>query len=231
MTEVGQVLELLDRWRHFPSYQLERRADVFFALYLPGIVEHATGVEVDPLVIPEFPIKREDNNQSTKVDYFVLSRDRRAAFLVEFKTEMESRRIEQDAYLKLAKTRGMNVLLSHIPWMAAASPQKAKYVHLLAALQELGLVRVPSDLEDFAFPDVQRGITKRLEAVEALPTDAEVRVVYLQPQDDGTGGVISFDTVAEYLRTLGDPLAATLAGYVERWREPAARRVRAAETS
>ena len=43
MTELGAVLELLDRWRHLPSYQLERRADVFFALYLPGIVNHALG--------------------------------------------------------------------------------------------------------------------------------------------------------------------------------------------
>ena len=49
------ALELLDRWRHFPAYQLERRADVFFALYLPGIVEHALGVKVDSRVIPVEP--------------------------------------------------------------------------------------------------------------------------------------------------------------------------------
>lgn len=222
MSELGAVLELLDRWRHFPSYQLERRADVFFALYLPGIVEHAMGVEVDPRVIPEFPIKREDNNQSTKVDYFLLSRDRTRAFLVEFKTEMESRRVEQDAYLELARARGLNVLLSHMSKMAAASAQKAKYVHLLEALEELELLRVPADLADFAFPKVRPGITKRLEAVEAVPTNAEVKIVYLQPRDDGAGGVVSFDAVAEYLRTLEDPFAETLAGFVERWREPVA---------
>ena len=79
---LAAVFDLLDRWRHFPSYQLERRADIFFALYLPGIIQRALGVKVDARMIPEFPIKREDNNQSTKVDYFLLSEDRTRAFLV-----------------------------------------------------------------------------------------------------------------------------------------------------
>ena len=221
MNEVDALLELLDRWRHFPSYQLERRADIFFALYLPGIVEHATGVAVDPRVIPEFPIKREDNWQSTKVDYFLVSRDRSQAFLVEFKTEMQSRRAAQDAYLELAKERGLNVLLSHMPGMAAASNQKAKYVRLFVALEELGLLRLPADLREYAAPAVRRGITKRLEAVEALPTNASIEVIYLQPREDGTHGVISFKTVADYLHTLEEALARTLAGFLERWMEPA----------
>ena len=221
MNEVDALLELLDRWRHFPSYQLERRADIFFALYLPGIVEHATGVAVDSRVIPEFLIKREDNKKSKKVDYFLLSRDRSRAFLVELKTEMRSRRATQDAYLRLAQERGLNVLLSHLPEMATASDQKRKYVHLFVALEELGLVRLPQDLRDYAAPTVRRGITKRLEAVETVPTNASIEVIYLQPREAGTNVVISFKTVADYLRTLDEPLARTLAGYVERWVEPA----------
>lgn len=224
MTELGAVLKLLDRWRDFPSYQLERRADVFFALYLPGIVEHALGVKVDPRVVPEFPIKREDNNQSTKVDYFLLAEDRSVAFLVEFKTEMESRNESQDAYLRMAKERGLNRLLEDIPVVAAASNQKAKYVHLLHGLSGLGLLSLPSDIDEYAFPKARRGITRRLGEVRAIPSDAHVEVVYLQPRDSESERSISFRQVAEYLRTVDDALAGTLASYVERWAKPAATR-------
>ena len=97
------IFDLLDRWRHLPAYQLERRADIFFALYLPGIIEHALGVKVDPRVIPEFPIKREDSRKSKKVDYFLISEDRSRALLVELKTDMGSRREDQDDYLTLVR--------------------------------------------------------------------------------------------------------------------------------
>lgn len=29
---LAHLFALLDQWRHFPAYQLERRADVFFAV-------------------------------------------------------------------------------------------------------------------------------------------------------------------------------------------------------
>ena len=32
------VFELLDDWRHLPAYQLERRADIYFAMYLPELL-------------------------------------------------------------------------------------------------------------------------------------------------------------------------------------------------
>ena len=185
------IFELLDRWRHFPAYQLERRADIFFALYLPGIVEHALGVKLDPRVIPEFPLKRADNHQSTKVDYFLLSEDRSRAFLVEFKTEMESRNEKQDAYLVAAKERGLNALLRDIPFIAAASNQQAKYVHLLSALEEMGLMTLPRDVGAYAFPKARRGISNRLKKVEIVETNAAIEVVYLQPRDDGEQGIIS----------------------------------------
>ncbi len=38
------IFRHLDHWRHLPSYQLERRADVFFSVYLT--------VECDDHVIP-----------------------------------------------------------------------------------------------------------------------------------------------------------------------------------
>ena len=219
---LAAVFDLLDRWRHFPSYQLERRADIFFALYLPGIIQRALGVKVDARMIPEFPIKREDNNQSAKVDCFLLSEDRTRAFLVEFKTDLESRNAGQDVYLAAVKDRELMRLLDEIPVIAAASNQEAKYVHLLSALEELGLVSLPSDLFDFAVPRPRRGIRTRLGAVRSVPTEATIEIVYIQPRGTDEEGVVSFHQVADYLRTLDDSLAITLAKHVERWADPAA---------
>ena len=87
---VTRLFDLLDQWRHFPAYQLERRADIFFALYLPGIIEHALGVKVDARVIPEFPIRKEHSRRSTKVDYLALSEDRSSAFLMSSRPRCEA---------------------------------------------------------------------------------------------------------------------------------------------
>ena len=32
MKQIDTLFDRMDAWRHFPNYQLERRADVFFAL-------------------------------------------------------------------------------------------------------------------------------------------------------------------------------------------------------
>jgi hypothetical protein len=218
------VFDLLDRWRHFPAYQLERRADIFFALYLPGIIEHALGVAVDPRVIPEFPIRKEYSRRSTKVDYFLLSEDRSSAFLVELKTDMKSRNRRQDAYLADARSRGLRHLLGDVSVVAEGSKEPAKYVHLLLALEEMGLVSVPSDVGDYAFPEVRRGIKKRISDVRVTAGESTVEVVYLQPHDSMDDRVISFRAVAEYLDTLGDPFSNTFSRYVRRWIEPAATR-------
>ena len=76
----------LDAWRHLPSYQLERRADVFFSLYLHEVLEAELGVELEPTLIPEFPIKRDlvlavdPSGLSVKVDYALVARERRICY-------------------------------------------------------------------------------------------------------------------------------------------------------
>ena len=223
--DFARVFGLLDRWRHLPAYQLERRADIFFAAFLPEILERALGVDIDPRIVPELPIKREDSHKSTKVDYFAMSQDRTRAFLIELKTEMRSRNETQDAYLVTAKQRGLPVLLGNIVAIASASNQKAKYLHLLKGLEELGLVGLPKGMEEYVFPTVRPGINEQLGRVHVPEATAAIEVVYIQPRKAGDDGVISFDAVAEILSTLDDPLARAFGSYLERWTEPAASRL------
>jgi hypothetical protein len=38
VTEIDTLFDLLDAWRHFPGYPLERHAVLYFALYLPEVL-------------------------------------------------------------------------------------------------------------------------------------------------------------------------------------------------
>jgi len=75
MDPLEKVFQHRDRWRHLPNYQLERRADVFFSVYLASIVEAFTGVALKDKFLPEFPLKR---------DLIRLSEDRRGRSIVLF---------------------------------------------------------------------------------------------------------------------------------------------------
>ena len=92
------LFDLLDRWRHLPSYRLEPRADAFFALFLVDVLDRhlqSRGVRVDPRVIPEFPLGQRGTKRSDKADYFAVSADRKHAFLIELKTDMRSLKVDQ----------------------------------------------------------------------------------------------------------------------------------------
>ena len=114
---VSQVFELLNRWRHLPFYSLETRAAPFFALFLRDVLSAHFRAEMHEILIPEFPLRigtlytkdelklrsgtgREPGtNQSYNVDYVALAKDNNTAYLVELKTDMGSKRVEQDEYL------------------------------------------------------------------------------------------------------------------------------------
>jgi hypothetical protein len=101
MTKIDTLFDLLDAWRHFPSYQLERRADLYFALYLPEVLEAKFGFPVQPQLVPEFPLRigtldpDKTTSASYKVDYVALSTARDKALLVELKTDPLSKRFAQ----------------------------------------------------------------------------------------------------------------------------------------
>ncbi len=51
MDIVDSLFDRLDAWRHLPNYQLERRADIFFSLYLAEALEEKYGTDTqDPSI-------------------------------------------------------------------------------------------------------------------------------------------------------------------------------------
>src|SRR5215203_3491788 len=91
---IDNLFSKLDNWSKLPAYQLERRADIFFALYLEKVLELKTGVKIDK-IIPEFPVRKADidpkgNNQSFKIDYIAISKTNKTIYFIELKTSQKS---------------------------------------------------------------------------------------------------------------------------------------------
>ena len=227
MNSIEAVFTLLDRWRHFPAYQLERRADIFFAVYLKAIVEAFVGEPLLDTVIPELPIKRDliwperKSSQSVKVDYALFPRSRDRVYFVELKTDAGSRREDQDTYLTRAKAIGFRAILAGLLDINLATKAYQKYYHLIATLADLGFFALPGDIEAYLFPKPRRGLTKRLHDIELVSIDPAIDVIYVQPEATDGDRVISFADFAAHVRKNDDPLSQLFAEHLMRWRTAA----------
>ena len=145
--KVGAVFDLLDEWRKFPNYQLERRADIFFAFYLPEVLGELEKCKIKGL-IPEFPVRKGllpdcfkgnegQENRSVKIDYLGFSSEK--AFLIELKTEDDSVNSKQIAYLCAAQKLGLQELWKGVEDLKTASNKKGakKYSKLRKSFEEL----------------------------------------------------------------------------------------------
>ena len=198
---MNDFFQRLDKWRHFPAFPLEARSEVFFALFLPTILEKSksVGVKVRPQIIPQFPLKKEENYQSNNVDFFALSDNGERAFLIELKTDMASISKEQACYLKRAMKKDVDETLSDIRKISQRSEQEKKYRHLFSALHEL-----EADLPKLRI---------------------RPEVVYIQPYEsekdkcsDKRFHYIYFDEVADIVESQGD-MGGLFAGYLRKWAE------------
>ena len=201
---IDQLFANLDVWRHFPAYQLERRADVFFSIYLPDYLETERGFDVQA-IIPEFPIRvgtihsKKEINKSFKVDYLIKVRNPGRVLFVELKTDDSSRRLKQDWYLTAAQKVGMRSLLGGLKQIYHATSSKGKYRHLLRGLENANLIRF-SGQEDFDIVDEENKIS----------------IVYLQPNGDGKD-TITFDQLAKFVGKKQDDLSKRFSESLREW--------------
>ena len=235
MDQLTDIFQNLDRWRHLPAYQLERRADIFFSIYLAEVVEAVTGIPVHETILPELPLRKgviwddPDDNRSEKVDYVLFSADRQRVFLVELKTDLGSRRDRQDAYLDRARGVGFRAVVEGIVQLAYAARKHrthmAKYLHLLRVLDGLGFVKLPDDLEAYVFAENRTGLTRKLEAITVASLDPPITILYVQPTRTGDDQQeIDFLTFAEVVERQEDPVSRMFAEYLRRWTWPAGAR-------
>ena len=229
MDPLAALFQNLDRWRHLPGYQLERRADVFFSVYLRGLVEEVSGTPLDEVLLPELPIKRDlvwtdvPTEKSVKVDYVLFSRDRAKVYFVELKTDAGSRRDEQDHYLEAAKRLGFAKIVDGVCSIIRKTTAHQKYHHLVSALAKLGYLTMPDDIRAYLYPAPRPGLSQRLARIVPTGADASVEVLYVQPEATDGDRCIDFEQFAAFVDRHDDPLSRMFAAHLRRWRTPAGR--------
>ena len=201
LNPIEQFFLNLDKWRQLPSYQLERRADVLFSIYLPGFLQSRFG-QTAQIVIPEFPVHIETIypklkiNRSFKIDYLVTLSGKNVVF-VELKTEMASRNEKQDKYLQRAKEVGIPALTKGILKIYSKTLAKAKYEHLLQLLIEAG------------FLDARRAI---------INDKFDISILYLQPSfSQSDRQVITFSEFADFVSQYSDQVSQRFAASLRLW--------------
>jgi len=206
MEYTNELFDLLDKWRHFPSYQMERRADIFFAIFLPQVIESKFNSKVQT-VIPEFPIRigtiEPDRpiNESYKADYFVLTEKPKHSFLIELKTDDSSRRQEQDDYLTAAQEVKLRALINGVITIYQGTKSTHKYNALIDELALSGLIERTAS-----------------EIVNLVSGETEIEVLYIQPNTDPEDSYsISFSAFAEIIERDDDEFASRFAKSLNEW--------------
>lgn len=135
MERLRTLFEMMTDFRTLPAYQLERRADIFFALYLEELLKHCGYFDKDEkvLIVPEFPIKKAGCNRSYRADYMVCST--RKAVYAELKTDNRSICRRQVQYLSDAVRTPMRDVARNIAELYAASALHSKYGALIHRLE------------------------------------------------------------------------------------------------
>ena len=148
--KIEKIFKLLKKWNKYPKYQLERRLDIFFTIYLPEILkEKGIYFELKD-IFPEFPLKKE-NNQSTNADYAIFENkdDEANLYLVELKTEMNSISLKQTDYYKKAQEKNLIDILGEIIEIKKHSKQWRKYEKLLKDIKErYNIIKPNSKVEE-----------------------------------------------------------------------------------
>ena len=206
MNRINELFDNLDDWRHFPSYQLERRADIFFSIYMKTLVQSKFDLEIEH-VIPEFPVRigtiypKIDTNRSFKIDYFAKARGSNKVIFVELKTDAGSRSEKQDWYLERAEEVGVVKLLEGVAEIYRKTNAKKKYRCLLTKLESMCFVKSLSD--------------GNFEIVQA---EYKTALMYIQPNnEDGEENVLTFHEVTEIIGQHNDELSQRFAQSLRYW--------------
>jgi len=222
VNRITALFDRMDEWRHLPNYQLERRADLVFSLYLPEALERKLGHPVLPRLIPEFPVRigtvypQIPINLSFKIDYVALAEDRSKVVFVELKTDAHSRRTKQDRYLEAARDAGLKRLLEGLLVIFRATQSKRKYFCLLRLLEDMGLLRIPEAMNRIVAGKNLVGINKASEGIEIDCPVTQCRIVYLQPKGAGRD-VVNFAEFRETVASHSDPMSQRFARSLEEW--------------
>lgn len=230
MNNIDALFDRMDAWRHLPNYQLERRADIFFSLYLPEVLEKILGTPVLKDLIPEFPIHIETiypdkrTDKSFKIDYVAFSEKLDKTVFIELKTDDSSLQTKQGKYLQAASDVGMSKLIEGLKKIFQATNSKQKYYCLFEQLEKIGRITIPDEVKEIINKPNLQGINKHSEKIRALKIPSKVQVVYVLPnlpdkeeKAEINATYITFNEFAGIVESYDDPVSLRFARSMREW--------------
>jgi len=203
---VEQMLQNLDTWRHLPKYQLERRADMFFGLFVRQIVSEYSGDPIHPIIIPEFPFKhKKTTNHTVNFDYVLFSEKGTCVYILELKTDANSVDHDQLENLKDASQVQFAELLEGIRDVQKNTKQDKKYACLFDLLEK---VKIESPKIELLYLSPRLDDAKR---------DVVLKVV--KKEESEHDNIIDFQMAAEILEKTGGAVECHFAAYLRRWND------------
>ncbi len=137
MDPVAEITQNLRTWRALPGYSVERRIDVLLTPYLATFLGKRMKAEVE-LVTAEFPLPKRlfqgeaGKRQHVAADFLCLRRGASPAWLlVELKTDVASRRGEQDLAYQVCAKAGMLKVLAVLSDVKKKTPHELEYEALI----------------------------------------------------------------------------------------------------
>lgn len=188
MNEVEKIFDILGDWYKLPKYQLERRIDIFFVLYLPEILKKRYNIDIDySNIIPEFPIRKNEGYSSTNADYVVLyeKNNNLRMLFIELKTDMKSVKDQQINYYNQVKEKSIKTILEDVEKIKNHSKQKRKYNYLLDKLNYYRDKCIEdNDEEDIKVSYILPKYTNKLECIDDMITFEDIIEVLEQKNDE-----------------------------------------------
>lgn len=203
----NEYFDMMVDWKKLPAYKAEPRIDSLLGYFLKPILCEYLQVNIEE-IIPEVPIRlgtvhphHEGTNysdRSYKVDFFAIGSNG-INYLVEFKTDTNSRRDKQDDYLLRSVHLGTQKVLEGILRIDSVSNYKTKYGHLKAKLQSAGLL------------DSNMNYSGK---------NKDFKIIYIQPNNkNNESSVIDFEWVANWFekKSESDEFEIQFAKALRRW--------------
>lgn len=217
MEKINTMFELLEEWWKYPGYQLERRLDIFFAIYLEKILKKLKNIDIKTKenIFAEFPIRKFEGNEkdysSYNADYAVFYKNEANQFnlcLVELKTDMNSiKKKSQIEYYKNVKERNIKQIIEEgVIAIYGKSKSWIKYEVILKKLEKMNLL---TENNKKRCKKLEWNIEKESFVDDKIKTD----VVYIIPNkshkdakllDDFKNNIIDFKDITTILQSEKD---------------------------
>jgi hypothetical protein len=234
MDKIEEIFDKMDYWRNLPKYELERRSDLFFALYLKDVIA-AKFKPIKEQVIPEFPIHKAtikpffdgalscDGEESCNVDFVAFAQDNSECYFVELKTDNASERDKQDKYLAAAKKAKLKLLIQNLTnKIFLATKEKRKYFQLFKLLEDAGIVNLPTNLQTKLFSPHPQGSSDLIRQIKDVCQIDPINIVYILPNDTtklkkNDNVVITFDEFSNIISKYTDPVTTRFRQSLQTW--------------